>query len=47
LFDKQSDHSPRCREITRELTIEENRKVVVFSEYERMKHLVVLDAKRI
>jgi SNF2 family DNA or RNA helicase len=42
LFDKQTNHSPKLaefREIVRELTIEENRKVVVFSEYERMTHL--------
>jgi len=39
LFDKQTHHSPKLeefREIVRELTLEENRKVVVFSEYERM-----------
>ena len=39
LFDKQTNHSPKLeefREIVRELAIEENRKVVVFSEYERM-----------
>jgi superfamily II DNA or RNA helicase len=42
LFDKQTNHSPKLaefREIIRELTIEESRKVVVFSEYERMTHL--------
>src|ERR1022692_3873638 len=42
LFDKQTNHSPKLaefREIIRELAIEENRKVVVFSEYERMTHL--------
>ena len=42
LFDKQTNHSPKLtefREIVRELTIEECRKVVVFSEYERMTHL--------
>jgi superfamily II DNA or RNA helicase len=42
LFDKQTNHSPKLaefREIVRELTLEENRKVVVFSEYERMTHL--------
>lgn len=42
LFDKQTHHSPKLeefREIIRELTTEENRKVVVFSEYERMTHL--------
>ncbi len=42
LFDKHTNHSPKLaefREIIRELTIEENRKVVVFSEYERMTHL--------
>ena len=42
LFDKTSRHSPKLdefREIIRELAIEEDRKVVVFSEYERMTHL--------
>jgi hypothetical protein len=42
LFDKQTNYSPKLaefREIVRELAIEENRKVVVFSEYERMTHL--------
>ena len=42
LFDKQTNHSPKLqefREILRELAIEENRKVVVFSEYERMTYL--------
>ncbi len=42
LFDKQTHHSPKLaefREIIRELAMEENRKVVVFSEYERMTYL--------
>ena len=42
LFDKQTHHSPKLqefREILIELAIEENRKVVVFSEYERMTYL--------
>jgi hypothetical protein len=42
LFDKQTHHSPKLkefREILTELAIEENRKVVVFSEYERMTYL--------
>ena len=42
LFDKTSRHSPKLeefREIIRELAIEEDRKVVVFSEYERMTRL--------
>jgi superfamily II DNA or RNA helicase len=42
LFDKETNHSPKLeefREIVRELALEENRKVVVFSEYERMTHL--------
>jgi superfamily II DNA or RNA helicase len=42
LFDKTTRHSPKLeefREIVRELAIEENRKVVVFSEYERMTRL--------
>ncbi len=42
LFDKKTNHSPKLaefREVIRELAIEEGRKVVVFSEYERMTHL--------
>lgn len=42
LFDKQTHHSPKLkefREIITELAIEENRKTVVFSEYERMTFL--------
>jgi superfamily II DNA or RNA helicase len=42
LFDKATNFSPKLeefREIVHELTIEEKRKVVVFSEYERMTHL--------
>jgi superfamily II DNA or RNA helicase len=42
LFDKATHHSPKLeefREIIRELVLEESRKVVVFSEYERMTHL--------
>ena len=42
LFDKQTNHSPKLdefREIVRELAVEEDRKVVVFSEYERMTYL--------
>src|SRR2546421_7816573 len=42
LYDKQTHHSPKLaefREIIRELAIEEDRKVVVFSEYERMTYL--------
>ena len=42
LYDKQTHHSPKLaefREIIRELTVEEERKVVVFSEYERMTRL--------
>ncbi|MCC7157509.1 MAG: SWF/SNF helicase family protein [Bryobacterales bacterium] len=42
LYDKKTHHSPKLaefRKIIRELTIEENRKVVVFSEYERMTRL--------
>ncbi len=42
LFDKETNFSPKLaefREIIRELAIEEKRKVVVFSEYERMTHL--------
>jgi hypothetical protein len=42
LFDKQSHHSPKLqefREIVTDLAQEENRKIVVFSEFERMTHL--------
>jgi hypothetical protein len=42
LFDKETHYSPKLTElceIIRELAIEEDRKVVVFSEYERMTHL--------
>ena len=42
LFDKATNFSPKLeefREIIHELTVEEKRKVVVFSEYERMTHL--------
>ena len=42
LFDKETNHSPKLqefREIVRELAIEEQRKIVVFSEYERMTRL--------
>jgi len=42
LFDKETNFSPKLaefREIMRELAVEEQRKVVVFSEYERMTFL--------
>lgn len=42
LFDKETNFSPKLeefREIIRELAIEEERKVVVFSEYQRMTYL--------
>jgi len=42
LFDKETNFSPKLeefREIIHELAVEEKRKVVVFSEYERMTHL--------
>jgi superfamily II DNA or RNA helicase len=42
LFDKETNFSPKLaefREIIRELAVEEKRKVVVFSEYERMTYL--------
>lgn len=42
LFDKKTNHSPKLaefREVMRELAVEEDRKVVVFSEYERMTYL--------
>jgi superfamily II DNA or RNA helicase len=50
LFDKQTNHSPKLaefREIVRELVIEEGRKVVVFSEYERMTHLAGDELKKL
>jgi SNF2 family DNA or RNA helicase len=50
LFDKKSNYSPKLaefREIVRELAIEENRKVVVFSEYERMTHLAGEELKKL
>lgn len=42
LYDKETNHSPKLqefKEIIRELAVEEGRKVVVFSEYERMTRL--------
>jgi SNF2 family DNA or RNA helicase len=50
LFDKQTNHSPKLaelREIVRELVIEEGRKVVIFSEYERMTHLAGEELKKL
>ena len=50
LFDKESNVSPKLkefREIIRELAIEENRKVVVFSEYERMTYLAAQELTRL
>ncbi len=50
LFDKKTNYSPKLaefREIVRELAIEENRKVVVFSEYERMTHLAGEELKKL
>ena len=50
LFDKQTNHSPKLaefREVIRELAIEEERKVVVFSEYERMTHLAGEELKKL
>ncbi|MGH9619801.1 MAG: DEAD/DEAH box helicase [Bryobacteraceae bacterium] len=50
LFDKETHHSPKLkefREIIRELAIEEDRKVVVFSEYERMTHLAGEELRRL
>jgi superfamily II DNA or RNA helicase/predicted nucleic acid-binding Zn finger protein len=50
LFDKQTHHSPKLqefREILTELAIEENRKVVVFSEYERMTYLAGEELRRL
>ena len=50
LFDKQTNFSPKLeefREIIRELAVEENRKVVVFSEYERMTWLAGEELKKL
>lgn len=50
LFDKETNFSPKLeefREIIRELTIEEKRKAVVFSEYERMTHLAGQELTRL
>jgi SNF2 family DNA or RNA helicase len=50
LFDKQTNHSPKLaefREVISELAIEEERKVVVFSEYERMTHLAGEELKKL
>jgi superfamily II DNA or RNA helicase len=50
LFDKETNHSPKLaefREIMRELAIEEGRKVVVFSEYERMTYLAGEELKKL
>jgi superfamily II DNA or RNA helicase len=50
LFDKETNFSPKLkefREIIRELAIEEERKVVVFSEYERMTYLAGEDLKKL
>ena len=50
LFDKETNHSPKLkefREIIVELAVEENRKVVVFSEYERMTRLAGEELKKL
>jgi superfamily II DNA or RNA helicase len=50
LFDKESNYSPKLaefREIVRELAMEEQRKVVVFSEYERMTYLAGQELKKL
>jgi len=50
LYDKKTNHSPKLaefREIVRELTMEEDRKVVVFSEYERMTYLAGEELKKL
>jgi superfamily II DNA or RNA helicase/predicted nucleic acid-binding Zn finger protein len=50
LYDKRTHHSPKLaefREIVRELTLEEDRKVVVFSEYERMTYLAGEELKKL
>ncbi len=49
LFDKETHFSPKLdefREIIRELVVEENRKVLVFSEYERMTWLAGEELKK-
>lgn len=50
LFDKESNFSPKLeefREVIRELAVEEGRKVVVFSEYERMTFLAGEELKKL
>ena len=50
LFDKATHFSPKLeefREIIRELAMEEKRKVVVFSEYERMTYLAGLELSKL
>jgi len=50
LFDKETNHSPKLeefREIIRELAVEEGRKVVVFSEYERMTWLAGQELRKL
>jgi len=50
LYDKTTHHSPKLaefREIMTELAIEENRKVVVFSEYERMTYLASEELRKL
>lgn len=49
LFDKETNYSPKLaefREIIREIAVEENRKVIVFSEYERMTWLAGQELKK-
>ncbi len=50
LYDKETNYSPKLkefREIMRELVLEEGRKVVVFSEYERMTWLAGEELKKL
>lgn len=50
LFDKETNFSPKLhefREVIRELTVEEHRKVVVFSEYQRMTKLAGEELKKL
>ncbi|MGH9667175.1 MAG: DEAD/DEAH box helicase, partial [Bryobacteraceae bacterium] len=50
LYDKETNVSPKLaefREIIRELALEEERKVVVFSEYERMTYLAGEELKKL
>ena len=50
LFDKQTHHSPKLqefREIMTDVVLEEDRKAVVFSEFERMTHLASEELRKL